>query len=349
MDLVPYTESKVAGEKQDVPPLCWSSEPNKNFVDWTIVVTSMPSSDDVSNNTGEDSVTLDADRSEEGPSKKAKMEPETTIYYVHKAILGLGPRSSSYFRNLFSTNGMAESVSSESRLELHPSAARAFPTMLDFMYARVDVAATTETAVALRHLANYFDIPSLIHYVNSFIINDMNESNIHIYVGEAQMYHDETTVNQTMAIACKNWRDLFISEDAKSWKSHIYLKILDEGRHAELFRMSMVHSSESYDELRRFKRLTDESVKGLYTYDRSEPVAMPAAFPRARYGRNLESGLPLFYYDPNKDIHDDHETKSPPVTFGQTGLFGHHMAAFEAPNDQNNLPMFPNLRNDIDG
>ena len=325
MDLGQYSESSNAGQAPEVPTLSWSLDPNKNFVDWTIVVTSMPSS-------GEDSVTMEMSGNEEGPSKKAKTDSETTTYYVHKAILGLGPRSSSYFRNLFSTNGMVESVSSESRLELHPSAAKAFPAMLDFMYANplsarnrgIDVAATTETAVALRHLATYFDIPSLIHYVNSFIEKDMNKGNIHIYVDEAQMYHDETVVNQTMAIASKNWRNLFISEDAKSWKSHIYLNILDEGRHAKLFRMSMVSSSESYDELRRFKRLTNESVSTLLSFDRSsEPVAMPAAFSRARYGNNLESGLPLFYYDPNKDIHDDHATHRPEGRFGQSSsLFG---------------------------
>ena len=75
--------SNAAGKKLEAPTLSWSSDPNKNLVDWTIVVTSMPSS-------GADSVTMDADRNEENPSKKAKMEPETTTYYIHKAILGLG-------------------------------------------------------------------------------------------------------------------------------------------------------------------------------------------------------------------------------------------------------------------
>ena len=126
----------------------------------------------------------------------------TTTYNVHKAIIGLGPRGSQYFLNMFRTNGMlAETQSSTSRLELEPSAAVAFPIMLDFMYHTdnnmtkasgggfgekgYDVNATTETAVALRHLANYFEVPSLFEAVNEFIGDDMDKDNIDMYLEEA--------------------------------------------------------------------------------------------------------------------------------------------------------------------
>ena len=52
---------------------------------------------------------------------------------------------------------------------------KAFPIMLDFIYGDKDVEATVETAVALRHLASYFDVPTLFANVNNYIIKNMDE------------------------------------------------------------------------------------------------------------------------------------------------------------------------------
>ena len=100
-----------------------------------------------------------------------------------------------------------------SHIELERSAAVAFPIMLDFMYAHssVDVQATTKTAVALRYLGKVFDIPTLVATVNNFIRHDMTKDNIHIYVQQATVFHDEQIVQLTMQTAAPAWYELFFA------------------------------------------------------------------------------------------------------------------------------------------
>lgn len=134
LDLGLFSHGPGEGNAEHDTPthLTWRRDPDKSLSDWTIVVTT-------------------------GTSK----EPAT--YHVHKAVVGAGPRASQYFFRLFKTQGLAESITSMSMFTLESSAARAFPDMLDFMYGHHSgsLSATSDTAVALRHLANYFGVPAL--------------------------------------------------------------------------------------------------------------------------------------------------------------------------------------------
>lgn len=112
------------------------------------------------------------------------------LYHVHKSFLAAGKRSSLYFERLVHSV-MSETNDSTSRIDLELSAAHAFPAMLDFMYYHdTDVKATTYTAVALRYLANYFEMEDLFDSVNRFIQDDFSTDTALTYIVEASLYND---------------------------------------------------------------------------------------------------------------------------------------------------------------
>jgi hypothetical protein len=112
------------------------------------------------------------------------------VYHVHKSFLAAGKRSSVYFERLFQSS-MAETSRSASKIDLESSAAHAVPAMLDFMYYQTEeVKTTTFTAVALRYLANYFEIEELFDSVNRYIQSDLKPSTALTYLVEATAYND---------------------------------------------------------------------------------------------------------------------------------------------------------------
>jgi hypothetical protein len=112
--------------------LSWRLDPDTTFSDWTIVI-----------------------EEEDGTS---------VTYNVHQCML----YASDYFNNVFRI-GLAESLSSTSKISLHPLAATAFPVMLDYMYDSRKQLFTVENAAALRHLALYFGVKSLFQDATLFI------------------------------------------------------------------------------------------------------------------------------------------------------------------------------------
>jgi hypothetical protein len=162
--------------------LTWRRDPEESFSDWTIVVS----------------------RKVEVEQCEAEVEPPAT-YYVHKHIVGAGPRSSEYFCNVFQNTELAESKTSTTVLELKTSAALAFSDMMDFIYMNREANLSSETAVAVRHLATYFCVPTLFEHTNNFIQQDIGTSNIHVYLQEALLYHDDTMIQATMEVAANDW------------------------------------------------------------------------------------------------------------------------------------------------
>eukprot|EP00521_Asterionellopsis_glacialis_P012627 CAMPEP_0195303232 /NCGR_PEP_ID=MMETSP0707-20130614/32451_1 /TAXON_ID=33640 /ORGANISM="Asterionellopsis glacialis, Strain CCMP134" /LENGTH=231 /DNA_ID=CAMNT_0040366719 /DNA_START=72 /DNA_END=763 /DNA_ORIENTATION=+ len=183
-DHIDYTSS--------APMLTWRLDPDESLSDWTLTVISNNELDQ-----SNESKDTNESRSDE-PDKTGLEEPlvrtleqspksmfPSRKYFVHRTQLGVGPRRSEYFSNLFKKKRMSMSESSETtestskhkgtRIELRPSAANAFPIMLDFIYSPVGspVEATTETAVALRHLATCFGIRELFDSITTFIKNDL--------------------------------------------------------------------------------------------------------------------------------------------------------------------------------
>ena len=118
---------------------------------------------------------------------------QAEIYHVHKIYLGAGTRCSQYFARLF-RSAMQESTTSVSRIVLQSSAAKAFPAFLDFVYLGT-CNCNSENSVALRYLANYFELEELFVEVNAFIRSDLTFRTGPIYLAEASVYQDEKMLN----------------------------------------------------------------------------------------------------------------------------------------------------------
>lgn len=163
-----FEESDEESEQQ----LSWRLDPEESLSDWTLVIET------------ENSV-------------------ESKEYYVHKNILAVGPCKGEYFASLFRTR-MRESETCTSRIVLEYGAADAVPFMLDFMYTRELRDITSEQAVSLRYLAQYFGIKQLHRKVVSFVKEDMNMTNVHRYIQSARIFHDEKMLSLTLNICTNN-------------------------------------------------------------------------------------------------------------------------------------------------
>lgn len=135
---------------------------------------------------------------------------EQKEYHVHKNILAVGPCKSDYFATLFRTQ-MREAATCTSRIELEDMAADAVPHMLDFMYSQQhELNITSELAVSLRYLAQYFGIKLLHRRVMSFVKSDMHMSNVHLYIQSAQVFHDEKMLSVASNLCIDNIEDLVV-------------------------------------------------------------------------------------------------------------------------------------------
>jgi hypothetical protein len=138
---------------------------------------------------------------------------------------------------------------STSRLELENSAVSiAFPDMLDFMYAHEseEVKAKSETAVALRHLAKYFEVPTLFESVNNFIQKDimvLNKDAIHIYLQEALQYDDDKILQATMVHAAASWEHMLVSEDGTKKKPSKYMDLLPLSLKLEVMELALLYAA----------------------------------------------------------------------------------------------------------
>lgn len=130
------------------------------------------------------------------------------VYHVHRSFLAAGKRSSLYFERLFQSR-MSETSNSLSRIDLESSAAHAVPAMLDFMYYhQAEIKATTYTAVALRYLANYFEIEELFESVNRFVQSDFNSSTAVTYLVEASLYNDSKILDAAGVLCGEHFGEL---------------------------------------------------------------------------------------------------------------------------------------------
>ena len=98
-------------------------------------------------------------------------------------------------------------------IELKASAAAAFPIMLDFMYSPIGtpVEATTESAVALRHLASCFGIRELFNCVTDFIKSDLRPETAPTYLLEAATYKHDKLVAASLKICAESFKDIKLS------------------------------------------------------------------------------------------------------------------------------------------
>jgi hypothetical protein len=123
---------------------------------------------------------------------KIETDPSTTEYNVHKHMLTGGFKKSQFFVSLLQ-------LASEEKLDdvegatttIHRDAVRLVPDMLDYIYSAQNILhITTENAVGLLHLAQFFTIRAMATKVLSFIYEDMSVENMRTYQTSAFAFDD---------------------------------------------------------------------------------------------------------------------------------------------------------------
>lgn len=138
----------------------WSVGPTDNFSDWKVVV-------------------VDTESGKETP------------YHVHRKDLACGVRKSEYFSGVFHSEGLEESKSSVTRLELDNKMAEAFPVMLSYLYTG-SLACMSKHIVPLFWLADYFIIESMNAPLKKAMQDKMQEDGVD---GIVTLYKDAVTLD----------------------------------------------------------------------------------------------------------------------------------------------------------
>jgi len=182
-DLGCFSFPESPSEAGTAPTLSWRMDPAKSLSDWTLNIIPKTSHD-----------------------ASVKDVHEVQTYHVHRTSLATGPRFSLYFEHEFQTK---ESDAKTTTIEFEPSTAEAIPVMLDFIYSPIGkVNATTDNAVALRHLANYFGIHALFDAVNDFVHVDLSPTTSPVYLSESAVYYDEKIMDAAFKLCVTNFGKL---------------------------------------------------------------------------------------------------------------------------------------------
>lgn len=121
---------------------------------------------------------------------------ECHSYPVHESVIAKGPIYCGYFSRFFqSTDILKASGTSVIRIELERRAVELFPSFLDFLYCSPRFHITSETAVGLRYLAEFFKVPHMQEATWNFIKNDMSIQNLERYLRDANEFGDSQTAN----------------------------------------------------------------------------------------------------------------------------------------------------------
>jgi hypothetical protein len=219
---------------RDPPPLSWRLDPDESLSDWLLTVTSTDSvpciprrrNDAASASAGCSSDANNDEADDQLDDLADSMSPHAKKYHVHRAQLAVGPRRSDYFATLFKNRRRMMRDKSDQELEkgsdkstdgtyieLKASAAAAFPIMLDFMYSPIGtpVEATTESAVALRHLASCFGIRELFNSITDFIKRDLRPETAPTYLVEAATYKHDKLTAASLKICAESFMNIKLS------------------------------------------------------------------------------------------------------------------------------------------
>ena len=162
-------DSASFGEDLAVTP-SWRLDPRESESDWTIVI-------------------------------ESETDGSIAEYNIHKHVVSNGYKKSDFFTALFSLAEQEEKTDEDcvvgcNTTLMHGEAAKLVPDMFDYLYSADDkLKISTETAVGLRHLSEFFAIRALATEVVSFIYEDMSLENVLVYLNSALAFDDLETVN----------------------------------------------------------------------------------------------------------------------------------------------------------
>lgn len=160
-------------EEQQNKPLTWRGD--ASYSDWTVIIES---------------------------------NKQETKYSVHRAILGVGPRSSMYFSTLFGAHHFKEQEDGGvSRILLEEDDALVFEDLLDYLYEGT-LNASTDNAVALRSLARYFQCSTLLKDINGFIQKDLSITTAPLYLKNAWQHSDTKLEESSKRLILKHFESI---------------------------------------------------------------------------------------------------------------------------------------------
>ena len=281
--------------KETHKKLSWSrdnEESSDGFSDWKIVVTRDPSSTPSPYYAAEDG-RKNAAASVSSTSLKrqeTEEEPQTCTYLVHKNIIGVGPRKSEYFDNLFKTqNDLAEHTNSTSEITLEGSAYDAFPSLLNYLYGfelrgmlTKKIVFSSRFAVALRYLAHYFQIRQLFLDTTSFLESQMKELvNLPMYLYEATLYGDARLAGAVTDVVAKALPKIR-SEELLILPPRLFTCILDSGKltkdSAEVsekvafYCQNQIYGPDQVVDSAMFASMTDKKKMPLVSFEAAVPL-----------------------------------------------------------------------------
>eukprot|EP00537_Pseudo-nitzschia_pungens_P008567 CAMPEP_0172369822 /NCGR_PEP_ID=MMETSP1060-20121228/34792_1 /TAXON_ID=37318 /ORGANISM="Pseudo-nitzschia pungens, Strain cf. cingulata" /LENGTH=421 /DNA_ID=CAMNT_0013094897 /DNA_START=52 /DNA_END=1317 /DNA_ORIENTATION=- len=151
-------DNNVISPRVEVPS--WRVSPKESQSDWTITIESVP----------------------EGTISK---------YHVHKAVLvNDGHKGSDFFARLINETDITDTKT----IKIHEDAAKLIQNMLDYMYANDDeLEISSDSAVGLRHLSQFFGIRGLAKRVNRFIHEDVTLETMDVYLETTSAFDDMQT------------------------------------------------------------------------------------------------------------------------------------------------------------
>ena len=152
-------------------------------------------------------------------SMKSEKTPESiSTYFVHRNILALGQRRSSYFSTLFHYG--IDDGDRCTNIELSSRAADHFPDLLDYMYFSRAFAVTTNNAVPLMFLAQSLQVKSLLRIVEDFLEDDVRKIfNFGKYLSDALYFSDPRIVGCIRDTGGKEVRKLTLTTPKGSFGS----------------------------------------------------------------------------------------------------------------------------------
>lgn len=137
------SEIPLGNRKHNHGTLSWRSDPNASFSDWTIEVAT------VENN----QITC------------------STFYHCHSNVLVWGPRKCGVFVKLFQDRMKQTPYSTITQIQLSPSEAEAFPSMLDFLYCETTLSLSADRICSIFSLAERFENEMLTKAIQAFVEN----------------------------------------------------------------------------------------------------------------------------------------------------------------------------------
>lgn len=273
-----------AVQNPNMDTIAWRMDPKNSYSDWKIEVHMLSS--------GHENAVLPI--------------AEPVSFHVHKFFLAVGPRKSLYFDGLFKSD-MKESIEGRTRLELEPSAAKAFPAFLDYIYTG-DLVLTSDSAVALAYLGDYFGVAKLKPRVDIYIQNDIQKprANVHVYCREAIMYKNSKLIELLIKTVATLFQDDLLrstTETGDNSKCHttsveqmMLLLSLDQRNQVYMEALKAAHS-----EMARLKPVKD-FYTGVFSNVEFRTELTPSLFEYPKRGGAIRSThgqtwMPIFYYD----------------------------------------------------